>query len=242
MARTAHPRLRGEHYPCAASAEVDSGSSPLTRGARCRAAFHVGVERLIPAYAGSTNSPVASGGGVAAHPRLRGEHPSTSNSGVVCWGSSPLTRGARDYPLGDRKPDRLIPAYAGSTNATLRPAWGCWAHPRLRGEHFRFGSLTGRGGGSSPLTRGAQNTRPNAQTMMWLIPAYAGSTTWNLRCWIQWWAHPRLRGEHWPIFHCRKLACGSSPLTRGARCHAAVGSRAWGLIPAYAGSTANYRR
>ena len=157
MARTAHPRLRGEHYPCAASAEVDSGSSPLTRGARCRAAFHVGVERLIPAYAGSTNSPVASGGGVAAHPRLRGEHPSTSNSGVVCWGSSPLTRGARDYPLGDRKPDRLIPAYAGSTNATLRPAWGCWAHPRLRGEHFRFGSLTGRGGGSSPLTRGARS-------------------------------------------------------------------------------------
>ena len=224
---------------------------------------------------------------------------------ATAWkeGSSPLTRGA---PVGWRftkKPEGLIPAYAGSTITEMTLAYIFRAHPRLRGEHFRFGSLTGRGGGSSPLTRGAQNTRPNAQTMMWLIPAYAGSTairigsistarahprlrgehvaagaspflsqgsspltrgalclcnrlvsirglipayagstTWNLRCWIQWWAHPRLRGEHWPIFHCRKLACGSSPLTRGARGHAAVGSRAWGLIPAYAGSTANYRR
>ena len=175
MARTAHPRLRGEHYPCAASAEVDSGSSPLTRGARCRAAFHVGVERLIPAYAGSTNSPVASGGGVAAHPRLRGEHPSTSNSGVVCWGSSPLTRGARDYPLGDRKPDRLIPAYAGSTNATLRPAWGCWAHPRLRGEHCIFPRPIQRVTGSSPLTRGALFPPLRRCQAPRLIPAYAGS-------------------------------------------------------------------
>ena len=196
MARTAHPRLRGEHYPCAASAEVDSGSSPLTRGARCRAAFHVGVERLIPAYAGSTNSPVASGGGVAAHPRLRGEHPSTSNSGVVCWGSSPLTRGARDYPLGDRKPDRLIPAYAGSTNATLRPAWGCWAHPRLRGEHYfrLYGAVRHRG--SSPLTRGARHGRARYRLERGLIPAYAGSTEHPTECANHDVAHPRLRGEH----------------------------------------------
>ena len=72
---------------------------------------------------------------------------------------------------------RLIPAYAGST---LLSAWGACnheAHPRLRGEHIfhRRGLMVNEG--SSPLTRGALFHEPRRFLAVWLIPAYAGSTS-----------------------------------------------------------------
>ena len=51
--------------------------------------------------------------------------------------------------------ERLIPAYAGSTEETRKAIMQAQAHPRLRGEH-RNGFRIGVGHtGSSPLTRGA---------------------------------------------------------------------------------------
>ena len=237
MARTAHPRLRGEHYPCAASAEVDSGSSPLTRGARCRAAFHVGVERLIPAYAGSTNSPVASGGGVAAHPRLRGEHFRFGSLTGRGGGSSPLTRGAQNTRPNAQTMMWLIPAYAGSTAIRIGSISTARAHPRLRGEHrlSAFGLSSCRG--SSPLTRGALNNLNLLRKQAGLIPAYAGSTPLARDMSRSRWAHPRLRGEHHPADHVTQSSVGSSPLTRGALSGLSRHCFEVGLIPAYAGST-----
>ena len=51
----------------------------------------------------------------AAHPRLRGEHRAQYLIWVRAYGSSPLTRGARLYPIIKQRLQRLIPAYAGST-------------------------------------------------------------------------------------------------------------------------------
>ena len=50
------------------------GSSPLTRGARLALAPRVKHSRLIPAYAGSTDTARYFAHRGMAHPRLRGEH------------------------------------------------------------------------------------------------------------------------------------------------------------------------
>ena len=89
----AHPRLRGEHSKFPAPEDGLPGSSPLTRGARLVVERGDHVERLIPAYAGSTFRKSCSTWSRRAHPRLRGEHPWADEKEARDIGSSPLTRG-----------------------------------------------------------------------------------------------------------------------------------------------------
>ena len=60
-----------------------------------------------------------------------------SNLRTAARGSSPHTRGARDGggAVGDGV--RIIPAYAGSTQAVGETVLRLWDHPRIRGEHCR---------------------------------------------------------------------------------------------------------
>ena len=111
-----HPRIRGEHSRPLLPPPLGSGSSPHTRGARYREIGFETIDRIIPAYAGSTwhtpNRPVMT----EDHPRIRGEH-----------------RGRpRVYPISSR----IIPAYAGSTLAVLVQVADRRDHPRIRGEHM----------------------------------------------------------------------------------------------------------
>ena len=153
-----------------------------------------------------------------AHPRLRGEHFQLGGPDGSSDGSSPLTRGARWAKSRHGRPYGLIPAYAGSTHARSCLYLVRAAHPRLRGEH---------------------PDRASARFFSaWLIPAYAGSTRASLPGLRATRAHPRLRGEHSPIVSSARRAWGSSPLTRGARHKVGHRLRGQGLIPAYAGSTA----
>ena len=79
--------------------------------------------------------------------------------------------------LGEReRPEGLIPAYAGSTSIRANVAAIQSAHPRLRGEHPRWGTFHAGLDGSSPLTRGAPRIQSTRFTNPGLIPAYAGST------------------------------------------------------------------
>ena len=50
-----HPRIRGEHVSVPTVRAAHVGSSPHTRGARVDERLQLGRERIIPAYAGSTN-------------------------------------------------------------------------------------------------------------------------------------------------------------------------------------------
>ena len=233
----AHPRLRGEHTRAESQSAADTGSSPLTRGARPGLNSLIDGFRLIPAYAGSTGGV----GGVEyeerAHPRLRGEHIGPRRSCGARGGSSPLTRGARgsQYELANQP--GLIPAYAGSTCGSSFTTLHAGAHPRLRGEHLRGVLFFPCCLGSSPLTRGAPSSSWGATSARGLIPAYAGSTSPHLLRLRKFGAHPRLRGEHLVPRTCRWRRRGSSPLTRGAPERAARVSCIRGLIPAYAGST-----
>ena len=77
---------------------------------------------IIPAYAGSTTVHAGERLGEGDHPRIRGEHASTHSSVCGSRGSSPHTRGARVDAVDVALTDRIIPAYAGSTDMTS-PLW-----------------------------------------------------------------------------------------------------------------------
>ena len=153
-----------------------SGSSPHTRGARKFPVHRVEGLRIIPAYAGSTSASTTSDSSISDHPRIRGEHKNWATRWAAPEGSSPHTRGAPDLRHERRVDGRIIPAYAGSTNAPSRTPESSSDHPRIRGEHD---------GGLDRQGRGRR-----------IIPAYAGSTFFEDEFVEDERDHPRIRGEH----------------------------------------------
>ena len=73
-----HPRIRGEHLIDRAREKNVTGSSPHTRGAHRLHRPEGGQRRIIPAYAGSTSPSPTTLGWQQDHPRIRGEHGSSS--------------------------------------------------------------------------------------------------------------------------------------------------------------------
>ena len=136
---------------------------------------------------------------------------------TVRYGSSPHTRGARGRVHRDRRPVRIIPAYAGSTVCPISPFPLLTDHPRIRGEHPDRSGSSRPAPGSSPHTRGAP-------------PPFRFSL--NVEG-----DHPRIRGEHGEPLGALAPQDGSSPHTRGARLRVPEGLFGHRIIPAYAGST-----
>ena len=91
--------------------------------------------------------------------------------------------------------------------------------------------------GSSPHTRGAQESPEFRFRDLGIIPAYAGSTQAGASLRIVATDHPRIRGEHGWVSCVSWTRAGSSPHTRGARPSASASIWGSGIIPAYAGST-----
>ena len=115
-ARWDHPRIRGEHAERHDPKGNFTGSSPHTRGALLSLFFPLTPTRIIPAYAGSTNTLRAIWEKSGDHPRIRGEHPWSRVSSAISTGSSPHTRGA---PRARTRIPHLVQD-----------------HPRIRGEHL----------------------------------------------------------------------------------------------------------
>ena len=111
-----------------------------------------------------------------AHPRSRGENNRIACGLLTICGSSPLTRGKLPDSEGWTPIIRLIPAHAGKTSASRRPASFGWAHPRSRGENMPTQKAMDMGLGSSPLTRGKHAMREHDMRSQRLIPAHAGKT------------------------------------------------------------------
>ena len=171
-----HPRIRGEHTLYGSFALDESGSSPHTRGARCRGTSRSSDFRIIPAYAGSTCRPRTAGCVCTDHPRIRGEHHQRSLHQRSSNGSSPHTRGAHRLARSRGHHKRIIPAYAGSTCTSRRRGARRWDHPRIRGEHRHVTQKQLAEVGSSPHTRGALASVAMGFLSIGIIPAYAGST------------------------------------------------------------------
>ncbi len=130
-----HPRVRGEHRLMSVIGVSSVGSPPRTRGARRQLWRPHGEHRITPAYAGSTLAVSAWVLWRADHPRVRGEHKSWSSSTTPCTGSPPRTRGAHGVARGGGLPQRITPAYAGSTHSWRGSMHTPSDHPRVRGEH-----------------------------------------------------------------------------------------------------------
>ena len=232
-----HPRIRGEHPASRGCRTGLIGSSPHTRGALPDSHFIPGMDRIIPAYAGSTAFLMRISIELKDHPRIRGEHASVANRMSPVLGSSPHTRGALMFWTGGETERGIIPAYAGSTRPTRWMAKRWPDHPRIRGEHAPGARARRQRQGSSPHTRGAPKNVFKAIEQTRIIPAYAGSTGRYFLGVPPDGDHPRIRGEH--AFHSftTSYGPGSSPHTRGARAAHLAFRRDCGIIPAYAGST-----
>ena len=72
-----------------------------------------------------------------------------------------------------------------------------------------------------------------------IIPAYAGSTNCKTKSMTILRDHPRVCGEHRQPSAPIGSAAGSSPRMRGARNGVIHNAKTPGIIPAYAGSTAD---
>ena len=176
-----HPRIRGEHPARSAVVMVVSGSSPHTRGAPCRCSWSLLHTGIIPAYAGSTTGPAPRRPRRGDHPRIRGEHASTSAGLRKFSGSSPHTRGALPAVFSSCACGGIIPAYAGSTRLRAFADTRRRDHPRIRGEHCPFPGALLPWTGSSPHTRGAPTPMRLGSCSRGIIPAYAGSTPCRAR-------------------------------------------------------------
>ena len=103
--------------------------------------------RFIPAYAGNSNRAWHGLRLLSVHPRLREELIACRLGGVLCHGSSPLTRGTPWKIQGGGLQGRFIPAYAGNS--------------------LRMSKVRSIRGGSSPLTRGT----PYSVGQSWVLRA-----------------------------------------------------------------------
>ncbi len=229
--------MRGEHVWHVRPLKSSWGPSPRARGApegRRGARRRPGT---IPACAGSTEGPRQGSTRRWDHPRVRGEHYSSTTATPDIKGPSPRARGALvDHHRCRREPG-TIPACAGSTGrrSSSRPRPG--DHPRVRGEHECVHDGTPLRQGPSPRARGAHAHDQAGLAAGGTIPACAGSThACRLRPAFA-GDHPRVRGEHRSTPTSISTSSGPSPRARGAlRIHRRR-RQSPGTIPACAGST-----
>ena len=173
-----HPRIRGEHLLLRDHLPVQAG--------------------IIPAYAGSTYSPVrlryiSSG----SSPHTRGA-PRTRRPSSPCQWDHPRIRGEHHHCHAQKAGEPgIIPAYAGSTRTRQSSQAGTpGSSPHTRGARRRIHVLSVVAV-DHPRIRGEHIVTCAAiDNTNGIIPAYAGSTA-------------RANVLHW-------RAVGSSPHTRGA--------------------------
>ena len=172
-----------------------------------------------------------------AHPRSRGENQVFDPTADGDDGSSPLTRGKLTGADNLCSFVRLIPAHAGKTWARPHLGIPSTAHPRSRGENCPAAGILRRWWGSSPLTRGKQDTNRRLRAGTRLIPAHAGKTALAALGIAICGAHPRSRGENKIAGAFFNSEAGSSPLTRGKLGCPLRTDQGRRLIPAHAGKT-----
>ena len=217
-ARSAYPRLRGEHYLSTTLPSDDHGLPPLARGAQRTLRTRTPRPRPTPACAGSTTSTLTATPARWAYPRLRGEHTWSAGLNRVPIGLPPLARGAPAAALAGILAPGPTPACAGSTTASTSMRITSLAYPRLRGEHEVHGVPDTGDEGLPPLARGARRGRRRSGARRGPTPACAGSTSSPSSTARTSGAYPRLRGEHRVTVTPVGAFGGLPPLARGARC------------------------
>ncbi len=172
---------------------------------------------IIPAYAGNTAICNRCTSILRDHPRICGEHLYIQHADWDDPGSSPHMRGTPIFAMPWTPCARIIPAYAGNTQATAPSFRLSRDHPRICGEHSSSELITIMSMGSSPHMRGTHRIQGRGCNLPGIIPAYAGNTHMtSIIVQRSWGSSPHMRG------------------TPDATCERIAGD---GIIPAYAGNT-----
>ena len=193
--------------------------------------------RLIPTYAGNTDSEVIMSSTGTAHPHVCGEHLEIKAAGVRYFGSSPRMRGTPGEFNCGFCIMRLIPTYAGNTLTCSLRVRRLPAHPHVCGEHPLQHPPVPAVFGSSPRMRGTPAASAQNAPETRLIPTYAGNTPVvpDIRDFSA--AHPHVCGEHTHAVPHGSGEFGSSPRMRGTLQHDSKCIILARLIPTYAGNT-----
>ena len=210
-----HPRVCGEHCGRGAMLPTVDGSSPRMRGTYLSTHVCRRPGRFIPAYAGNMPPIDISTTKGSVHPRVCGEHDTSTGRVVDSAGSSPRMRGTLNAACAIADHCRFIPAYAGNMLKMARRTSRLPVHPRVCGEHSAMTGLLGLLAGSSPRMRGTWNPRCQFGKSRRFIPAYAGNMNWQGNIGFPWTVHPRVCGEHIYPFPLSSIFIGSSPRMRG---------------------------
>ena len=148
----------------------------------------------------------------------------------------------RGTPRRQRRPVvefGIIPAYAGNTLIIRCISMLSRDHPRVCGEHADCNCSAASLAGSSPRMRGTPHVQLDIKLCRGIIPAYAGNTGAAVNGLKQLGDHPRVCGEHFVVYFSAQWVTGSSPRMRGTHSSAYRFPPDLGIIPAYAGNTAN---
>ena len=193
--------------------------------------------RITPAYAGTTYSSWPSDRGQADHPRLCGDHLGFLNAHIFPLGSPPLMRGPLMKHDLLARPDRITPAYAGTTSVRVLVGTGAEDHPRLCGDHHMRKLAGFYKQGSPPLMRGPHVSAPQRDRAVGITPAYAGTTVPITVSDERESDYPRLCGDHRLELIGGYAHLGSPPLMRGPPIVPTCLPFPDGITPAYAGTT-----
>ena len=175
----------------------------------------------------------------SAHPRSHGENAVAARMDRQQIGSSPLTRGKREYITARARDWGLIPAHAGKTSSEPLSLASRPAHPHSRRENRPMTIVRPIHTDSSPLTRGKRIRLASTRSHFRLIPAHAGKTLEKTLAREPSGAHPRSRGENISSRSAIWFLRGSSPLTRGKLMGYLSPIEDARLIPAHAGKTSS---
>ena len=90
---------------------------------------------------------------------------------------------------------RITPAYAGKSFNGRVSAHRDWDHPRVCGEKLAAFSAALQRTGSPPRMRGKESRLEETKIENRITPAYAGKSSFGIRCWPCSRDHPRVCGE-----------------------------------------------
>ena len=211
----AHPRVGGENSTSSKAGASLLGSSPRGRGKLSQWSIWVSQCRLIPAWAGKTGKIVPVTSAARAHPRVGGENSGSQGRGPRIGGSSPRGRGKHMRATGLSQTARLIPAWAGKTQALDVDHHPHAAHPRVGGENPQLGVDDSRerahprvGGENGPFHDGSMDVRGSS-------PRGRGKHRSDVPNGNVQVAHPRVGGENAARSAATPMRSGSSPRGRG---------------------------
>ena len=159
-----------------------SGSSPPVRGTVTVDAYHVAVQRFIPARAGNSQPLPRKYQPKTVHPRPCGEQGGWWYSQPRTDGSSPPVRGTVNQIDPFATLHRFIPARAGNRRAAMQITCKAAVHPRPCGEQWCRAPIRSTGRGSSPPVRGTVCSERPSQSTLRFIPARAGNREPGATC------------------------------------------------------------